>query len=247
MPFYINQNDGDDALWVTECPARCITVKLLYSEREKWLAGSLGLSSECLPSFWERLRFSLELCSPSWRSACHRQEMVVDGDTLRRLRDWLSSHMPGDSEEAETSPEAILFSDEVEGGLDITFEVEKRRGFAFDLVMGLRPIGDYDCWFGFIQSGGRGRWRLAWDNVFNKKYVEQWPYLDLSKHNVEMLIAWIDEALAKFEDGDGKKLEDEQKLIKHIEDLVARETEARYPVVIEYLELRANRDGLTKE
>ena len=196
MPFYVAVGDDEDAKWVTECPSRCMAIDLLYLPLDNEISCSLHLTGQCLPSLWERIGFSLGVISSQWRTASHRQEMSVGERSLRGLREWLVRY---GRVKDDSSPDMVRI-DEASGGLDITFEVQRSNGLAFDLILKLRRFEGDDHWFGSIQSGGRGRWRLAWDNIFRKWYVEEWGYLDLRANEAATLISWIDGVLGEASD-----------------------------------------------
>jgi len=199
MPLYIDVDDDDDAIWSSECPARCVKIKLLRNERENDLSVSLHLTSERLPSLWERLCFSAWILTPWWRSVSHRLEISAWGETLIALRRWLVGHCPGPSDEEGDPPYGdVVRVDGVTGGMDLTFEVHSLRRHEFDLVVRMVRFDSGTGgthWYGSIESNGIGRWQLAWANIFRRNLVEEWGFVQWDRGHVVRLIAWIDSTI----------------------------------------------------
>jgi len=193
MSFFINENDREEAIWATECPARCMEIAFLCLPRSYVICCSLHLRGQCRPNLWSRIRFSLAVISPRWMRAEHRQDMMIDDTTLRSLRNWLKGHRPASGSGRSTK----VTSD----GFDLFFDVQLGETVTYDLSLQVREMisssPDFRFWTGTLRPGGKGRLKLAWDNVFCREHVEEWGYVELGTEDVDEMISWIDEQVSK--------------------------------------------------
>lgn len=188
MSFLVDQHDDACALWVTECPADCVSLSMIASDDAISIA--LHMRGQCLPNWWQRLRFSLGVIGHKWRQASHPLDFVVWDHALPHAAAWLNAHLP--TQRPDEALSSCVWVD-VDGPLQVSFEVCRSDQAAYDLVLLLPPLTeDPHCSIGLFFSGGRGRWRLAWDSIFRRWYVEEWFFAELGRADVEGVIGWLD-------------------------------------------------------
>jgi len=197
MPFFVNPADHTEAILMTECPARCVSLYLsVWGGR---MACSLHIDGgPCSPHLWERIKFFVRtLTSPKlWEP--YPIDFITYDATRKSLLAWLREMRPlVESRKDEEQFSVLSASEGVELLLDERVEMEP-AGMS---VRFLAPE-DRTSWneVGFWR---RHRIVWGWRSVFRVRRVNEWGFQELHLEDLDNLIRCIERMIGGGEDATG--------------------------------------------